>query len=108
MRASVDRLLQRALRAELRRVLAWVLSGALVAAGTAAVGSPPMGIVIGAVAALFALWSVRQAGTLVLARRDGRGSDRFRSRPRRGDLRSVSGRLIVSSMHRTVSCSGSG
>ena len=50
-----------------------MLSGALVAAGTAAVGSPPMGIVIGAVAALFALGSVRPAGTLVLARRDGRG-----------------------------------
>ena len=69
MGPSVDRLLQRALRAELRRVLAWALSGALVAAVTATFDSP-MAIAVGLVAALFALWSVRQAAGLVLARRD--------------------------------------
>ena len=71
MTPSVDRLLQRALRAELRRVLAWALSGALVAAVTAVI-EPPTAIVVGLVAALFALWSVRQAAGLVLARRDFR------------------------------------
>lgn len=71
MTPSVDRLLQRALRAELRRVLAWALSGALVAAVTAVI-EPPTAIVVGLVAALFALWSVRQAVGLVLARRDFR------------------------------------
>jgi len=71
---SVDRLLQRALRAELRRVLARVLSGALVTAVTAAVSSPTA-IAVGLVAALFALWSVRQAAGLVLARRDFHRAD---------------------------------
>src|SRR6185312_17427212 len=57
-----------------RRVLAWVLSGALVTAVTAAVSSPTA-IAVGLVAALFALWSVRQAAGLVLARRDFHRAD---------------------------------
>ena len=55
-------------------MLAWVLSGALVAAVSAVV-EPPTAIVIGLVAALFALWSVRQAAGLVLARRDFHRAD---------------------------------
>ena len=70
MKASVDRLLHRALRAERRRVLAWILAGALVTAATGVVSSPPIAIAIGAVAALLGLWSVRQTAGLMLARRD--------------------------------------
>jgi hypothetical protein len=70
VKASVDRLLHRATRAERRRVLAWILAGALVAAGTGVVSSPPTAIVIGTVAALLGLWSVRQTAGLMLARHD--------------------------------------
>ena len=70
MKASVDRLLHRATRAERRRVLAWILAGAAVAAGTGVVSSPPIAIVIGAVAALAGLWSIRQTAGLMLARHD--------------------------------------
>ena len=70
MKASVDRLLHRATRAERRRVLAWILAGALVTAGTGVVSSPAIAIVIGTVAALLGLWSVRQTAGLMLARHD--------------------------------------
>jgi len=67
---SVDRLLHRASRAERRRILAWLLAGALVTAGTAVVSSPPIATVVGAVAGMLALWSVRQTAGLALARAD--------------------------------------
>jgi hypothetical protein len=67
---SVDRLLHRAARAERRRIVAWLLAGALVAAATAAVSSPPIAVTMAAVAGLLALWSVRQTAGLALARAD--------------------------------------
>ena len=51
-------------------MLAWILAGALVAAGTGVVSSPPIAIAIGLVAALAGLWSVRQTAGLMLARHD--------------------------------------
>ena len=70
VRPSVDSLLHRATRAEQRRVLAWVIAGMLVTAGTFALASETTGGVVLVLAAALALWSVRQTAGLALARRD--------------------------------------
>jgi hypothetical protein len=67
---SVDSLLQRAARAEQRRILAWVIAGVLVTAGTFALASETSGGVVLVLASALALWSVRQTAGLALARRD--------------------------------------
>jgi hypothetical protein len=67
---SVDSLLHRATRAEQRRVVAWVIAGVLVTAGTFALASETSGGVVVVLAAAMALWSVRQTAGLAIARRD--------------------------------------
>ena len=66
--ASVDHLLHRALRAERRRVLAWMLAGVLVTRRRRVAGATDRDRRSAWSPALLALWSVRQTAGLVLAR----------------------------------------
>jgi hypothetical protein len=68
--ATVDHLLRRAGKAERRRVVAWLLAAVPVVAVVALVGSGPIAVALAAIAALLALWSVRQVYGLAVARRD--------------------------------------
>jgi hypothetical protein len=73
--APVDSLLHRAGRAERRRVLAWLLAGGIVTAGTLGLGSESGAAVAAAMGAALALWSVRQVAGIALARRDFNAAD---------------------------------
>ena len=68
------------MRAERRRVLAWLLAGALVTAGAAAVADQGLAVTMAFVSVWFVLWSVRQVAGLTVARRD---FNRASSPPRR-------------------------
>lgn len=61
MQPSVDSLLRRAARAERRRLLAWVLAGVLVAAGTFALASETTAGIVLVLAAALAIWDERPA-----------------------------------------------
>jgi hypothetical protein len=72
---SAASLLHRAVRAERRGVGAWLLAGAVTAAGALALGSAVGALVAGLMGLGFAVWSARQVVALFIARRDFRSAD---------------------------------
>ena len=74
-RPSVASLLHRAVRAERRRLGAWLVAGAVTAAGALALASAAGALVAGLMGLAFAVWSARQVVALHVARRDFRSAD---------------------------------
>jgi hypothetical protein len=74
-RPSVASLLHRAVRAERRRVGAWLLAGAVTAAGALALASAAGALLAGLMGLGLAAWSARQVVALHLARRDFQSAD---------------------------------
>lgn len=75
VRPSVASLLHRAVRAERRRAGAWLLAGAVTAAGALALASAAGALVAGLMGLGLAVWSARQVVALYIARRDFHSAD---------------------------------
>jgi hypothetical protein len=75
VRPSVASLLHRAVRAERRRVGAWLLAGVVTAAGALALASAAGALLAGLMGLGLAVWSGRQVVALGIARRDFHSAD---------------------------------